>query len=78
MWQRIARVAMSARWRARSGGLRAFVRAQVVARGQGEARLVRLERKEQQGAPAIAPAADGTSRGWLLALAHGGVLMADR
>ena len=43
------------RRRARAGGL-----------GQSEARRVRPEGEEQQGASVIAPGADETSRGWLL------------
>ena len=69
---------MRALRRAHSGALRALVRAWAVAHGQGEARLVRFEGQEQQGAPEIAPAADGTSRAGSSRVAHGGVLMADR
>ena len=58
---------MRALWRARLGAARVLVRALAVAHGQGEAQLVGLEGQEQQGAPAIAPVADGTGRCWLLA-----------
>ena len=57
--------------------LRRCRRARVGGLGQSEARRVRLEGEEQQGAPVIAPGADETSRGWLLRVssrrrAHGG------
>ena len=41
-------------------------RARVGGLGQSEARRVRLEGEEQQGASVVAPGADETSRGWLL------------